>query len=311
MNTPRDAVPRSGEQATTPAGPSARVLPTATVGTGIALMLAAQLLVMPVSDAVVKHLAASLPVAQLAWARFFFNFLLLAPAALWYHRRRILAPPRPALQLLRGVLVVAANLLFIAGVRLVPLADAIAVTFVAPLAVAALSPLVLRERVGPTAWVAVAVGFLGALVVIRPGLGATSLAALLPLGAGLAFAAYHLVTRKLAGTSPPLVTQTATAAVGAALTTLTLPLVWKPPSPSEWALMLVVGTASCAGHLLITTAHEHARAATLAPLTYASIVSAAALGYLFFGDWPDALTWLGAGIVIASGLTIWRYSGRS
>jgi drug/metabolite transporter (DMT)-like permease len=310
MRTSPNAAPAAGAEAPTLAGRTRGVLP-ATVGTGIALMLAAQLLIMPASDAVVKYLTASLPVAQLAWARFFFNFLLLAPAALWYHRGRVLTPARPRLQLLRGVLVVTANFLFIAGVRFVPLADALAIAFVAPLAVAAFSPLVLRERVGPAGWAAVAVGFLGALVIIRPGFAATSGAALLPLGAGLAFAAYLLVTRKLAGSGPPLLTQTATAAVGAVLTTLVLPLVWTPPSPAEWALMLVVGTASCVGHLLITTAHEHARAATLAPLTYLGIVSASALGYLVFGDWPDALTWLGAAIVIASGLTIWWHSARA
>ncbi len=273
-------------------------------------MLAAQVLLMPVNDAVAKHLVASLAVGQLAWARFFFNFLLLAPVALWRHRRRALAPARPGLQLLRGVLILASNLLFIAGLRFVPLADAIAIVFVAPLAVATFSPLVLGERVGPAGWAAVAAGFLGALVIIRPGFAGASPAALLPLGAGLSFAAYLLVTRKLAGVSPPLVTQTVTAAVGAALATLLLPLLgWSAPSPSEWGLLVAIGCGSCAGHVLITVAHEHARAATLAPLTYLSLVSATALGYLVFGDLPDAPTWLGAAIVVASGLAVW-WRGR-
>lgn len=278
-------------------------LPT-TVATGVALVLLAQTFVMPVNDAVVKYLAATLPAVQLGWARFFFNFVLLAPAALWFHRGRTFTPARPRLQLLRGLLVVAANLLFIAGVRAVPLADALAVTFVAPLAVAAFSPLVLRERVAPAGWLAVAAGFLGALVIIRPGSSAFTPAAILPLLAGLSFAAYLLVTRKLAGQSPALVTQTATAAVSAALTTLLLPFAWQPPTPSEWALMLLVGVASCVGHLLITTAHDHAPAALLAPLSYLGIVSAAGLGYALFGDWPDVVTWLGAAIVIASGVAV-------
>ncbi len=282
----------------------------ATVSTGILLMLVSQLLVMPTSDAIVKHLVVTLPAVQLAWARFFFNFLLLAPAAFWLHRRCALAPARPGLQVLRGALVVAANLLFIAGVRVVPLADALAVTFVAPLVVAVLSPVVLRERVGPAALGAAALGFLGALVIIRPGVTGFSPATLLPLGAGLAFGSYLLVTRKLAGTTPPLVTQTATAATGAVLTTALLPFAWTSPTAPEFALMATIGVMSCVGHLLITVAHEHARAATLAPLTYLSIVSAAGLGYLLFGDWPDALTWLGAATIIASGLVVWWRSGR-
>lgn len=278
-----------------------------TVATGILLMVAAQMLVMPTSDAVVKYLVLALPALQLAWARFFGNFVLLAPAAWWLYRRRALAPAHPALQVLRGALVVAANLLFIAGVRVVPLADALALTFVAPLTVAVLSPVVLKERVGPVGWAAAAVGFLGALVIIRPGLAGFTPASLLPLGAGLAFGCYLLLTRKLAGTTPPLVTQTATAATGAVLTTVLLPFVWTPPDALQLLLMAAIGCGSCLGHLLITMAHEHAPAATLAPLVYLSIVSASGLGYLLFGHWPDALTWLGAAIVVASGLAMrWR-----
>ena len=289
---------------TTSAPRSQWVLP-ASAATGILFMLVAQLLVMPANDAVVKYLVASVPIGQLAWARFFFNFLLLAPVTLWHHRRRALAPGRPGLQLLRGVLIVASNLLFIAGLRFVPLADATATVFVAPLAVATFSPWVLGERVGPIGWAAVAAGFAGALVIIRPGFAHASLASLLPFGAGLSFAAYLLVTRKLASYSPPLVTQTATAAVGAVLTTFLLPLGWAWPSPGEWALMLAIGCGSCIGHMLITLAHQHAGAATLAPPTYLSLVSATALGYLLFGDLPDLLTLLGAAIVIASGLAVW------
>jgi drug/metabolite transporter (DMT)-like permease len=249
-------------------------------------------------------------VAQIAWARFFFNFLLLGPFTLWRYRRRALAPARPALQLLRGVLIVASNLCFVAGIRFVPLADAVALVFVAPLAVATLSPIVLGERVGRAGWVAIAVGFLGALVIVRPGFGNVQLASFLPLGAGLGFAGYLLITRKLAGSSPPLVTQATTSAVGAVLCTLTLPFAWLPLSPTELALMVVLGCGSCAGHVLITVAHEHAPAATLAPLTYLSLVSAAVLGFFAFGDWPDALTWLGAAVVVASGLSVWWRARR-
>jgi drug/metabolite transporter (DMT)-like permease len=253
-------------------------------------MLLAQLLVMPANDAVVKHLAASLPVGQLAWARFFVNFLLLAPLALWQHGRKALRGGRPGLQLARGGLITASNLLFIAGLAYVPLAQAISLVFVAPLAVAILSPWALGERVGRLGWVAAATGFLGALIIIRPGFGSASLASLLPLTAGLSFAAYLLITRKLAGTAPALVTQTMTAAVGAVITSLLLPLVWVAPDPVELGLMLAIGGLSCAGHLLITMAHEHAPAATLAPLTYLGIVSATVLGYLIFDEWPDLLT---------------------
>lgn len=286
-------------------------VPVGGLAAGILLMLAAQVVIMPASDAVAKYLVATLPVVQVAWARFALNFLLLAPVAFWNHRRYVLFPARPRLQLLRGILMVASNLLFVAGLRFVPLAEAAAIAFVAPLAVAAFSPFVLREPVGRFGWAAVAAGFVGTLVIIRPGLSGIGLTALLPLGAGLGFAGYLLVTRKLAGISPPLVTQTATAAIGAAVTSFLLPFAgWSDPGPFGWGLMLAIGCATCVGHVLITTAHVYAPAATLAPLTYLSLVSATALGFLVFGNIPDAPTWLGAAIVVGSGLAIWRY-GRT
>ena len=282
----------------------------AAVGTGILLMLLAQLLVMPSNDAAVKYLSASLPAEQLAWARFAVNFVLLAPVALWRYGARTLAPARPGLQLVRGLLIIASNLFFIAGVRAVPLADAMALVFVAPLAVAALSPLVLGERVGRRGWIAVVVGFVGALVIVQPGFGGADRAALLPLAAGLSFAAYLLITRKLAGTTPALVTQTVTAVVAGLVATAALPFVWVAPTGFELALMVGVGVASCIGHVLITVAHEHASASTLAPLTYLSIISATIYGYVLFDDLPDLATWAGAAIVIASGLYLWRNAGR-
>jgi drug/metabolite transporter (DMT)-like permease len=277
----------------------------------VLLMLFATAFIMPTNDATVKYLVAYLPAEQLAWARFFINFVLLAPVALWHHGTRAMAIVHPRLQLTRGLLILASNLLFIAGVRVVPLADALALVFVGPLAVTALSPLVLGEHVGPRRWAAVIVGFAGALVIVRPGFQETSAAAFLPFGAGLSFAVYLLITRKLAGTSPALVTQTITAAVGALLTTLLLPFVWVPPTPVQLGLMLAVGIGSCVGHLMITVAHDHANASTLAPFTYLSIVTATVLGFVLFGDLPDAATWLGAAIVIGSGLYIWlRERGR-
>jgi drug/metabolite transporter (DMT)-like permease len=163
----------------------------------------------------------------------------------------------------------------------------------------------LGEQVSRDGWVAVAIGFVGALVIVRPGFRGADYAAFLPLISGLTFAAYLLLTRKLVGTTPPLVTQTATAAVGAAVATTTLPFVWTPPTLIQLALMAAIGVVSCLGHLLITVAHEHARASTLAPLTYLSIVTATVYGYVLFADLPDLVTWIGAAVVIASGLYLW------
>lgn len=273
-------------------------------------MAAAQILVMPANDATVKYLVASLPAVQLTWARFFGNLVLLAPFVLARHGPAALRVSDPRLQLLRGLVIVAANLTFIAAVGTVPLADAIALIFVAPLVVTALSHLLLGEPVGPWRWAAVLIGFAGALVIIRPGMNEFGWTALLPLAAALCYALYLLITRRLVGTAPALVTQTITAAVGAAIASLLVPFVWQAPTAGETALMVFIGTASCVGHLLITVAHDHAEASTLAPLTYLSIVGATLFGWLIFGDLPDALTLAGAAIVIGSGLFIGLHARR-
>lgn len=275
------------------------------VATGVILMTLAQLVVMPANDATVKWLVGTLPILQIAWARFFGNLVLLLPYVLARHGTRALRVTNVRLQILRGGLIVASNLMFIAGVAVVPLADAIALVFVAPLVVTVLAPRMLGEVVGTGRWALVLAGFGGALLIVRPGFNEAGLAALLPLSAALSFAAYLLVTRKLAGSAPPMVTQTVTATVGAVATSLLVPLVWTMPSPVELLLLAVVAVVSCIGHVLITVAHDHAPAATLAPLTYLGLVGAAVLGWLIFAEVPDVATLLGAAIVAGSGLAIW------
>ena len=276
---------------------------------GIAMMLAVQI-IMPVNDAMAKYLVASLPVLQIAWARFFGNTVLLLPVVLWRRGPRALRAARPGLQVARSLAILAANLLFVAGVRVVPLADALALIFIAPLAVTALSPWLLGERVGPAEWIAVALGFAGALVIIRPGGSGVDVAALLPLGAGTCFSLYLVVTRKLAGTSPADVTLSITSIIAAAALTLLMPFAWVWPSLDQALLLLAIGTATCTGHLLLTRAHDFAPAARLAPFTYLSLITATALGWLVFGDFPDGPTWLGATIVVLSGLVLWRFRER-
>lgn len=280
------------------------------MGLGILLMLAAQV-IMPVNDAFAKYLVGVLPVLMVAWARFFFNAVWLLPIVWWRHGRKVFKVERPGFQLLRGVVIVSANICFVTGVRYVPLADALAIVFVAPLAVAALSAKFLKERVTATQWAAIGVGFFGALVIIRPGFSALSLAALLPLAAGLLYAVYLVLSRLLATSAPPEVTLAYTASVGACLLSLPLPLVWQTPEPHLLALMVLVGCLSGIGHLCITTAHVYAPASVLAPLTYLALLTAALLGYWVFDDLPDFWTWVGAGIVVVSGVVLWRSQRRS
>lgn len=273
---------------------------------GILLMLSAMAL-LPIYNGTAKYLSADYPVAQVVWARYFFHLAVLLPLVLWRYGPRVLVPPRFRLQLLRGTLLVADTFLFFAALALIPLADTLALTFVAPLILTALSALALGEQVGLRRWSAVAVGFVGTLIIVRPGFAAFEPGALLAIGAGMAYAVYQLLTRKLAGSAPPLVTLGYTALVGTLVMTAALPAYWVTPSLVDFALMVGMGATAAVAHFLIISAFERAQASLLAPFNYCEMIGAVTIGYLVFGDFPDSWTWLGVLILVASGIYIsWR-----
>lgn len=271
--------------------------------TGIALMLAA-MAVVPLMDGVAKHLSATFPVLQVVWARYFFHLLILLPVVLWRHGVSALLLRNPWLQIIRGGFLLGSTILFFAAIAVMPIADALALVFVAPLVVTALSPLVLGERVGPRRWTAVSVGFVGVLVIVRPGLSDFHPGMLLALGAGTVYAFYSLATRKLSGSAPPLITLAYTALLGALVMSAAVPAVWTPPDVRDIAWMALMGALAAGGHFLIIKSFEHAEASLLAPLGYSEIVMATVVGYLAFGDFPDAWTWVGVAIVISSGVYV-------
>ncbi len=309
--SPQFNAPRAlrGEPFVRAEAPARRGLLAGGAALGILMMLIVQV-IMPINDAIAKYLVASLPVLQIAWARFFGNAVLLVPVVLWRRGLGALRTDRPGLQLARAVVILGANLLFVSGVRVVPLADALTLIFVAPLAVTALSPWLLDEKVSRAEWVAVCLGFAGALVIIRPGVTGVDIAALLPLGAGLCFSLYLILTRKLAGSSPADVTLSITSLVAGGALSLLMPFVWVWPTFGEALLLLAVGTCALTGHLLLTRALDFAPAASLAPFTYLSLVTATAVGWFVFDDFPDGWTWIGAAIVVLSGLVLWRFRQR-
>jgi drug/metabolite transporter (DMT)-like permease len=262
------------------------------------------MMVVPFMDAIAKHLSASYDLVQIVWARYFFHFFLIAPLVLWRFGWRGLTPPRLAAQILRGGLLLGSTMLFFAAIALMPLADALALVFVAPLIVTALSPWILGEKVGPRRYTAVAVGFLGVLIIIRPGAGVFDLGALLALCAGSVFAFYLLATRRLSGSSPALVTLAFTALLGALIMTALLPFHWRTPDPADFALMASMGLIAAIGHLCVIRAYEWGEASLLAPFSYSEIVTMTLVGYIFFGDFPDSWTWVGIAVVTTSGVYI-------
>jgi len=205
---------------------------------------------------------------------------------------------------LRAALLFGATFLFFTALKFLPIADALAIFFVNPLVIVILSALVLREIVGPRRWAAVAVGFVGTLIIIRPGMVEVNPGTVFALGSGVALGSYLALTRAMAGAVDAMVLTFQTSAIGAGVMTLALPFLWQAPSPMQWAMLASLGVIATLGHVLITKAYEHGEASMLAPLAFTEIVMATILGWWFFGDLPDRWTVLGVTILIASAVYI-------
>jgi drug/metabolite transporter (DMT)-like permease len=272
---------------------------------GAAVMLCA-LAMLPGMDAIAKYLAQhqGFSPLQVVWSRFLFYLLAIAPFAFARFGRAALRPQRPGLQLLRGVLFASSAFAFFLSIATLPLADTMAVFFIYPLVVLLASALLLKERIGPLRWSMVALGFAGALLVIRPSASGISLGALFALLSGCGYALGSMVTRRLADQDAGLVTSLLSALTGLLMFSLAVPFVWRSPGLEEWLWMALLGGIAAAGHFLLITAHRLATAAQLAPYGYAEIVSAVCFGLVVFGDWPQPVVWLGIAVIVVSGIVV-------
>ncbi|MEP3280608.1 MAG: DMT family transporter [Stappiaceae bacterium] len=279
---------------------------------GIGLMSVA-MLVIPVMDIMAKYLSSTIAPLEVTLARFFFQsviaflFVVLGPG-LDVLRGTALVP-----QLARGLFLAGASLLFFIAIKYMPVANALAIFFVEPMILTALSAVFLKESVGWRRWAAVAVGLVGALTILRPGVADFGWPALLPLGTALLFALYLLFTRRLSADGSMLAIQFYTGISGTAFlgvlligtTFFSIPgAMATVPDLSELGMMIAIGAISFSCHGLIVLAFARAAASVLAPLTYIEIVSATLLGFIVFGDFPDTLTWVGIGLIVLSGLYI-------
>ncbi len=269
---------------------------------GIALLLASSVL-FSLSDTIAKYVTTGVPAIELATIRYAV-FVLLAAAPFLRSRRPSMRTRRPRLQILRGIGVVGSAIAFILSLGTLPIAEATAINFVTPLLITVLAIPVLGEVVRPQGWLAVLVGFLGMLVVVRPGLGGFHSAAGLVLLSSLFWCMAMLITRRLAGTDRPEVTLLWTAVTGLVVAGLALPFFLAPLSVRQLVLCLTVGVVASSGQWCALQAYRYARVTVLAPLTYAQIVWASILGLLVFGAWPDRWVLLGAAIIAGSGIYV-------
>ena len=268
---------------------------------GIALMAMGMFLFSGV-DTMGKFLTDTIHPVQIVWCRQLGLFLGVV-VLISIRGTSVLASSNPQLQIGRGVLAACSATLFIVGVGYVPLADAVAITFVAPFLVTVMGALILREPVGIRRWSAVVIGFLGTLVVIRPGMGVVHPAAVLLIVAATAFALRQVLSRILAGEDKTQTTVAYTAIVSWFLLTVPLPFVWQTPSSGiEILLLFAMAVLAAVAEVLVIMALDAAQAVVVAPVQYSLLLWGTLYGFAVFGQLPDAWTLFGAAIIVVTGL---------
>ena len=260
--------------------------------------------ILPVMDGLAKYLSVDLPVLQIVWARYFFTVVITLSFIIIFFRKQLVWTSKPKLQLFRGLILLCANMLFFYAISIISLTKALTLAFVAPLIVTALSPFILGEIVGYRRWLAVIIGFIGSLIVIRPGLIEFNLATLAALGTGFFYGIYFIITRKLHTADSPLLTLLITGVVGAIILSAYMPFSWIEPNSNQWLFMFCIGLCASVGHFFLILSLKYADASKLAPFSYFEIVTNVIIGYYFFSDFPDIWTWVGLLIIINSGIYI-------
>ena len=261
--------------------------------------------VLPFMDTIAKYLSSELSFFQITWARYFFTVFFTLPFMFFFFKKNLTWSEKPKLQILRGLTLLFANICFFYSISIISMAKALTLAFVAPLITTALSPILLGEKVGVRRWTAVLIGFVGSLIVIRPGLIEFNLATIAALGTGCFYGIYLVITRKLHSTDSPLLTLLITGVVGTVVASFIVPFVWINPTSVQWSLLALMGIFACLGHILLIYSLKYADASKLAPFGYFEIVTNIILGYYFFADFPDNYTIFGLFIIILSGVYIY------
>lgn len=256
-----------------------------------------------VLNAISKTLTEHYPVVQVIWARYVFAFVFMMALFLPRSGRALFRWHNVGSQVVRGLLLFFSSYLYFHGIVYLPLATAAAISLTSPLVVTALSARFLGEPVGLARWIAVCVGFAGALIVVRPGHAHFEWHSLLVVGSTLCSAFYQLYSRRYGQTERPDASATMATIVGTVVATPMLPFEWATPAFGwDWVLFVAIGVLAGVGHYFVTIAYSQAPAATIAPFNYGQLIGAAILGYLIFDSIPDFWTWVGAAVIVCSGL---------
>ncbi len=255
-------------------------------------------------DSIAKYASTIFEPLQVVWARYFFHMVLMVIFLAPTQGLKLIRTANPKLQIFRSMLLLGATVCFFTALKYIPLADAGAMGSTSPLFVTVLSVLILGEKVSFRRWSAVIIGFMGALIILRPGLSAVHPAMFLVVGMSFFYASYQIATRKLAGVDGSLTTLFYTALVGTLVMSATVPFFWTMPDLQGWGILAVIGLIGGVSHFIIIQAFSFTTASTAAPFSYTQLIWTAIFGYFIFGDLPDNFTIIGALIIVASGLYI-------
>ena len=277
--------------------------PRSTAGRGVLMALLATV-AYAVVDTLSKYQARDYPVEMIVWARYAVPLALLLAFFLPQRGRRMLHTAYPLLQLVRGALLTAGTVFIVFAYRVMPIAEAQAISFIHPLLLTLLAVVFLGEKVSRLGWVAVLLGFSGVLVIVRPGGGLFTIAALLPLGLALCFSSYQIFTRMVARKEDSINSLFCVLLVGSAVMSLALPFAWIAPTAKGLFFFGLIGVVSGIGHFSTIKALEYAPASLVAPFAYIQLLWVSILGVVVFGDFPDPLTLVGMAIVVAGGLLV-------
>ncbi|MGE7965402.1 DMT family transporter [Pseudomonas sp. NPDC089918] len=262
-------------------------------------------------DALSKYLCGFYPVVMVVWARYVIHTLLMAGIFLPQAGLRVLRTKRPLLQLMRALCLLGTSLLFTGALLFIPLAEATAVNFLAPVLVTALSVPLLGEQVTRGQWLAVIFGFIGVLIIVHPGGELFTPAVLLPFCSALFFCFYQLLTRKLSEIDSPTTSNFFAGLCNTLVMSALVPFFWQVPSVGHGFLMVALGACGMTAHLFLTQAFRHAAPALLAPFGYCQIVFAGLLGWWLFSHTPTLTTVIGIVVICCSGLAAaWQQRRR-
>ena len=261
-------------------------------------------LLLPFMDGIAKFLSTEIHFVQVVWGRYFFMLLVSFPLALMFFRKEIKFPQSISVQLFRSFFLFLSTVFFFYSISVISLAEALTLAFVSPIIVTILSIFFLNEKVGIHRWTAVVIGFLGVLLIIRPGFLEINFASLSALAAGITYAFYIIYTRKLSFTDSAIVTLLFTGVVGCIFISIIVPFYWTNLDTRQLLLLISLASIGMLGHFLIILSLRLGEASKLAPLGYFEISTNILVGYAFFGDLPDLWIYLGLSLIVFSGIYI-------